>query len=71
MPMYEFVCQGCRHRFEHLVLGEEAPSCPACQGRALEKQFSAFAVGSDAGEAKAPGSCGACGDPRGPGACSR
>jgi putative FmdB family regulatory protein len=73
MPLYEFVCQSCRHRFEQLVMGDDAPSCPECRGRALEKMFSAFAVGSDGGgsESPAPGACGACGDPRGPGACSR
>ena len=68
MPVYEYVCKGCDHPFEELVLGGETPSCPKCGGSDLEKSFSVFAAGKRE-EAPAPGSCGTCGDPRGPGAC--
>jgi putative FmdB family regulatory protein len=70
MPIFEFVCQTCQHRFETLVLNASAPVCPSCQGTQLEKQWSAFGVGSTAGASADVGPCGSCGDPRGPGACS-
>jgi putative FmdB family regulatory protein len=72
MPVYEYVCTVCRHAFEELVSGDEKPACPECASRELEKRFSTFATNGDAHDisrAKAPGSCGTCGDPRGPGAC--
>lgn len=73
MPIFEYVCTQCTHRFEAIVLGGEAPHCPTCESDALEKQLSVFAVGSSAPRANAqfgPAPCGSCGDPRGPGACS-
>jgi len=72
MPLFEYVCAGCGHAFEALVYGSEQPECPDCGGRRLEKQLSAFAApsGEASGESPSPGSCGSCGDPRGPGACS-
>jgi putative FmdB family regulatory protein len=30
MPLFDFQCPGCGHRFEELVKGEEKPPCPAC-----------------------------------------
>lgn len=73
MPIFEYVCQQCRHHFEVIVQGARLPECPACKSKELEKQFSVFAVGGDgsalaAREPFAP--CGTCGDPRGPGSCS-
>ncbi|HYV19672.1 MAG TPA: zinc ribbon domain-containing protein [Verrucomicrobiae bacterium] len=48
MPLYEYRCRKCSRRFETLVFGDEKPACPKCQGRDLEKLWSAFAVaGSD------------------------
>jgi len=71
MPIFEFVCHDCAHRFEFIVRGAIEPACPACQGRRLEKQLSVFAVGARGNTSPAPsGACGSCGDPRGPGACS-
>jgi len=73
MPIYEYVCSGCEHRFETLVRGSEQPSCPRCRGRDLDKQFSVFGVGgrgAELGTREGPGACGSCGDPRGPGSCS-
>jgi putative FmdB family regulatory protein len=73
MPIFEYVCQECNHRFELLVQGTVVPACPACKATALHKQFSAFGVGAAAGWAGSSGSggaCGSCGDPRGPGSCS-
>ena len=73
MPIFEYVCSQCKHRFERLVQGREEVSCPKCQAVKLEKQFSAFGVGATGGWPPVGGSgggCGSCGDPRGPGACS-
>jgi putative FmdB family regulatory protein len=69
MPIYEYLCRSCGRRFEELVLGNERPDCPGCSGRDLQKLWSAFAVGGPAADPP-PGSCGTCGDPRGPGACA-
>jgi putative FmdB family regulatory protein len=76
MPIFEYECRKCRHRFEKIVNGSSAPACPACGGRKLERQLSVFAVSAKgdgpatkAGEAAA-GACGSCGDPRGPGSCA-
>lgn len=73
MPLREYACRSCDHRFEELVSEGERPSCPKCGARKLTRRFSAFAVasgGRSTTAADAPGACGSCGDPRGPGACS-
>lgn len=46
MPLYEYVCQRCRRRFEVLQRvgeGSEGLVCPDCGASELEKQFSTFA----------------------------
>lgn len=72
MPIYEYVCRDCDHRFETLVQGSATPHCPSCDSASLAKQLSVFAVSTKSASAPrpAPGPCGSCGDPRGPGACS-
>jgi putative FmdB family regulatory protein len=74
MPIFEYVCNRCDHRFEKLVFGNAKVECPSCKGRKLEKQLSVFSAnGKGASYAErnsAPAPCGSCGDPRGPGACS-
>jgi putative FmdB family regulatory protein len=74
MPLYEYECQSCHHHFELLVREQTVLACPSCQSDEIQKQLSVFAVGSDSGRLPsrdaAPGPCGSCGDPRGPGACS-
>jgi putative FmdB family regulatory protein len=47
MPIYEYQCRGCGHRFEALVRGSPAPPCPECQGQNLERLLSMFAVSSE------------------------
>jgi putative FmdB family regulatory protein len=44
MPLYEYECRACRHRFETLVRRGETPACPACQSASLERRVSQFAV---------------------------
>jgi putative FmdB family regulatory protein len=73
MPIFEYICGECKHRFEAIVLGSKAAKCPKCESRKLHQQLSRFAVsGGDKTSASAgePGACGSCGDPRGPGSCS-
>lgn len=72
MPIFEYVCRGCDHRFEKLVSGSTQPECPTCRSRDLARQLSVFAVSANsAPERPAAGPCGTCGDPRGPGSCAR
>jgi putative FmdB family regulatory protein len=72
MPLFEFSCRACGHRFEYLTRQGREPTCPACAGTELEKQLSVFAVtaGGTGSSRESVGPCGACGDPRGPGSCS-
>jgi len=75
MPIFEYRCKRCEKEFEALVLGSERPECPSCKSSRLEKLLSTFAAVTGSGSGKgrreaASGPCGACGDPRGPGACS-
>ena len=73
MPLFEYRCESCGHRFEQLTRSGVAPACPKCQGEALEKQLSTFAV-SVQGSAATPSvpadsPCAGCRVPGGPGAC--
>jgi putative FmdB family regulatory protein len=72
MPIFEYVCCECNHRFELLIQGSAQAACPKCRTTSLEKQFSAFGVGAMETwrTSGGGGACGSCGDPRGPGACS-
>ena len=73
MPIFEYACKECNHRFEAVVLGKEKPSCPKCHSKSLSTQLSVFAVSAKGGSSQAnmpSGPCGTCGDPRGAGACS-
>jgi putative FmdB family regulatory protein len=70
MPIFEYICRDCQHRFETLVTRDRPPACPVCHGSGLDKQLSVFAVaGSSRDAAPAAAPCGTCGDPRGAGAC--
>ncbi len=59
MPLYEYQCRACGHRFEALVIGTRKPACPNCHSQELEKQFSTFGLGgsSSSGSASIGGSC--------------
>jgi putative FmdB family regulatory protein len=65
MPLYEYRCPCCGHRFEVLQRmgqGAEGLTCPRCGAGEVEKQFSTFASatagGGASGEAAAAGGCG-------------
>ena len=72
MPIFEYVCQKCRHQFEALVYGNQKAECPKCHATKLDPQLSVFAVSAKGPSSASPSAaaCGSCGDPRGPGACS-
>jgi putative FmdB family regulatory protein len=74
MPLFEYACQSCGHEFEFLTRSDRSPVCPSCDGVELQKKLSIFAVSAPGAsstlDALPSGACGACGDPRGPGACS-
>ncbi len=40
MPIFEYNCTKCGHKFEELVFGDEKPVCPACQASETEKVIS-------------------------------
>lgn len=44
MPIYDFLCPACAHKFEQLVKLNEIPACPACDSHETERQFT-FLVG--------------------------
>lgn len=64
MPIYEYVCEDCKTRYERLVLGQNGDvSCPKCGSRQGSLQFSVFAAphGEDSSSdssAEAAPSCG-------------
>jgi putative FmdB family regulatory protein len=64
MPIYEYVCPHCDHRFETYVKawGEEV-NCPCCQKGGVEKQLSSFAFAGRA--STSPSGGGGCGCGRG------
>jgi putative FmdB family regulatory protein len=45
MPLFEYQCKTCGHRFEALVAGSRTPACPRCKSEELEKQHSTFGLG--------------------------
>ena len=52
MPIYEYECQQCTHRFEQLVLPPQARfavdrTCPSCRSQQVRQMPSLFAVDSE------------------------
>ena len=48
MPIYEYDCKQCGHRFEKLVRSDEAVTCPQCKSEEIAKRFSVFAANGGA-----------------------
>jgi putative FmdB family regulatory protein len=45
MPIFEYRCQRCSHRFETIVLSSrEKIRCPQCASMTVEKQLSVFSA---------------------------
>jgi putative FmdB family regulatory protein len=56
MPLYDFKCRACGHRFEELVRVGEVAECPKCHDAAPERLFSASAgVSTERSRKKAVG----------------
>ena len=53
MPIYEYECRECGHRFEAIVRLNESPDCPSCQSAKLERLISLFAVDAPGTRSKA------------------
>ena len=55
MPIYEYVCSHCGHRFDKLVrntAGDEgAVACPECRAERSQRVLSAFAVNTQGARA--------------------
>lgn len=49
MPMFEFECTDCNHRFEELVFSSSkvVDKCPKCEGSKIKKLVSAGAIRSE------------------------
>jgi putative FmdB family regulatory protein len=59
MPIYEYRCAACGHRFEKLVrcaCSEEALQCPQCGAKSPERLISAFGIGGSTAGSSAGGS---------------
>lgn len=56
MPMYEFECNACNHRFEELVSSSSktVEECPKCHEKEVRKLISAGSFRSN-GSAASPG----------------
>jgi len=72
MPIFEYICQQCRHEFEALVFGKDKAECPKCHSKKLEPKLSVFAVSAKSGASSSlpADPCESCGHPDGPGACA-
>lgn len=44
MPLYEFKCRKCGHKFDELVRLGEVPPCPSCGDKKPEQLFSTSAA---------------------------
>ena len=61
MPIYEYECRKCKHRFERLLksAGDAPDKCPRCGASSIEKVFSSFSV-SQPVPSSAGSACSAC-----------
>jgi putative FmdB family regulatory protein len=65
MPIYEYVCDECKSRFERIVTAKTSePECPKCGSHRSTVQFSTFAAhtgngaSSTADSSDSTGTCG-------------
>ncbi len=68
MPMFDYKCDVCGHRFEELVFaaGDEPEMCPACNASSPEKLMSAPAPLAGDGVSTMSEAC-PCGEKQGTG----
>jgi len=53
MPIFEYECKGCGHKFEALVCKSDVPECPSCKSTDLERLLSLPVVKSESTKAQA------------------
>jgi len=58
MPIFEYRCESCGHKFEAILFGAQTPECPKCHTAKLEKQLSVFTVSKPSGPTDAAMGCG-------------
>ena len=58
MPIFEYRCEACGHKFEAILFGAQTPECPQCHTEKLEKQLSTFAVSKANSSASPAAGCG-------------
>lgn len=57
MPIYEYVCDACKARYERIVTAKNGqPECPKCGSRKSTIQFSTFAAHTGNGASATPDS---------------
>lgn len=55
MPIFEYNCQACDHRFETIVLSaRETVNCPKCASKKVAKQLSVFSARASASSTDMP-----------------
>ena len=71
MPLYEYRCQECDHRFEFLQLGkDEEVLCPQCQSKQLSQLLSVVAGHASSQSSQKKNECPPISSgPCGPGCC--
>jgi putative FmdB family regulatory protein len=63
VPIYEYKCAACEHRFEELIRAErdvKNVACPKCGARKVEQQPSVFAAHNAPTKSSRPPGCGGC-----------
>ncbi len=61
MPIFEYRCETCGHRFEAILFGQQTPECPKCHAHKLEQQLSTFAVSTGSRPSSPAAGCGQAG----------
>lgn len=69
MPIYEYACSACGHKFEALVRSGTQPQCPECHSSELDKLLSVFATTTPQAGPAITSPCGSCIHAGGPGGC--
>jgi putative FmdB family regulatory protein len=59
MPIFEYICQSCGHKFEvlNLTTAKTSVKCPDCRSEKVEKQLSVFNAAVKEGQSKKCHSC--------------
>lgn len=69
MPIFEYVCSDCGHKFELLIRNDTTTAaCKSCGSQNLRKLFSVFASSVSSSTPSFggfPEGCGRCGNPEG------